>query len=365
MQRNEMWIKIVPNDNLFFRTGRPFGMGSETWTDSIFPPYPSTIYGALRTYLLFNRGSLKKFKEEGYEDIGSSKNKGNMKIIGPLLALREAILFPAPLDLVKKKENEKLVLLSKISRPKIFFSDYPHDNLLMFKGDNQVEEANVFIDDLTLKDYLEGKKKEFFYIKKSKLYLIEPKIGIARERLTLTSKEGHLYRIPMIRLSRESFILVRVSKVLNMPEKGVFNLGGEGKTVYYEKLEGNPLEIFVNGTLNLTNRVFKIYLATPAIFEKGWLPNWIDENSLEGNFNGIELKLICCAIGKYVRIGGWDLAKKEPKPMYKAVPAGSVYYFEVLDNTTEEEIRNTFHLKNISDINPEEGFGLSLVGDVP
>ncbi|MCX8042438.1 MAG: type III-B CRISPR module-associated protein Cmr3 [Thermodesulfobacteriaceae bacterium] len=360
-----MWIKIVPNDNLFFRTGRPFGMGSETWTDSIFPPYPSTIYGALRTYLLFHRGSLKKFREQDYEDIGSPGKKGSMKILGPLLAIKQSILFPAPFDLVKKKESEKLVFLSKISKPKFFFADYPHDNLLMFTGNNQVEEANAFIDDLTLKEYLECKKKEFSYIKKSILYLIEPKIGIARERLTLTSKEGHLYRIPMIRLSRDNFILVRVSGVLNMPEKGIFNLGGEGKTVYYEKLEGNPLESLENLRLNLTNRVFKIYLATPAIFEKGWLPNWIDEKSLEGNFNGIELKLICCAIGKYVRIGGWDLAKKEPKPMYKAVPAGSVYYFEVLDNTTEKGIRNTFHLKNISDINPEEGFGLSLVGDVP
>ncbi|MCS7215870.1 MAG: hypothetical protein NZ826_06960, partial [Thermodesulfovibrio sp.] len=170
--------------------------------------------------------------------------------------------------------------------------------------------------------------------------------------------------IPMIRLSRESFILVRVSKVLNMPEKGVFNLGGEGKTVYYEKLEGNPLEILENGTLKLTNQVFKIYLATPAIFRKGWLPDWIDETSLEGEFKKIKLKLVCCAIGKYIRIGGWDLAKEEPKPMYKAVPAGSVYYFEVLNNITEGEIKDTFHLKNISDINSEEGFGLCLVGDV-
>jgi len=58
------------------------------------------------------------------------------------------------------------------------------------------------------------------------------------------------------------------------------------------------------------------------------------------------------------------LANQKPKPMFKAVPAGSIYYFKILDNTTPEKIKETFHLKNISDINSEEGYGLSLIGEV-
>jgi len=44
-----MLAKITPLDIVFFRDGKPFSWGEETWAGGIFPPYPSTIYGALRT----------------------------------------------------------------------------------------------------------------------------------------------------------------------------------------------------------------------------------------------------------------------------------------------------------------------------
>jgi len=58
------------------------------------------------------------------------------------------------------------------------------------------------------------------------------------------------------------------------------------------------------------------------------------------------------------------MAENKPKPMYRVVPEGSVYYFKVLNGADEEKIKEVFHFKNISDILPEEGFGLTLVGGV-
>ncbi len=54
------------------------------------------------------------------------------------------------------------------------------------------------------------------------------------------------------------------------------------------------------------------------------------------------------------------MAKKEPKPMYKAVPEGSVYYFEILSGDKNELCR--IHGKSVSDIYPEQGFGICYVG---
>ncbi|MEN3047138.1 MAG: type III-B CRISPR module-associated Cmr3 family protein, partial [Candidatus Hydrothermales bacterium] len=88
---SEIWIKLIPNDTLFFRTGRPFTMGSENWSDVIFPPYPSTIYGALRTFLLFHReGNLSSFY---YPDIGSPNEKGSLQLFGPILCEKENTSF--------------------------------------------------------------------------------------------------------------------------------------------------------------------------------------------------------------------------------------------------------------------------------
>lgn len=42
-------IEIQALGTLFFRDGKPFTMGAETYAEGIFPPLPSTIYGALRT----------------------------------------------------------------------------------------------------------------------------------------------------------------------------------------------------------------------------------------------------------------------------------------------------------------------------
>ncbi|MEN3047093.1 MAG: type III-B CRISPR module-associated protein Cmr3, partial [Candidatus Hydrothermales bacterium] len=233
-------------------------------------------------------------------------------------------------------------------------------NLLIFSGKGKVESFSGFIDDITLKNYLEGKESKIL-LSENKLYKSEPKIGIARERKTLTSREGYLYRATMIRLDRSISIFIKVLEA-DLPKSGIFQLGGESKTVYFEKLENNPLEYLEKIDLKLTEGIFKLYLATPAIFEKGWIPKWINEETMEGEFEGIKIKLISCSLGKLIRIGGWDMAKRAPKAMKKAVPPGSVYYFKVLSDISTEDIKEIFHLKNISDINPEEGFGLSLMG---
>lgn len=363
-----MWIKISPNDTLFFRSGRPFSMGSETWADVIFPPYPSTVYGALRTFLIFERGTLKDFKGGNYKDIGTPNERGTMKIIGPILSNSKHNLsyFPVPFDLVlekeKNKQNETLKQLKKVSKPKIFYTDYLFEDILIYQKREQVESAEGYLDSITFKEYLQGQNGKYSLI--SEFYTTEPKTGISRENLTLSSKEGYLYRANMIRLKEDYCFLVKIDGIDNMPEKGLFALGGEGKTVKFEKINDNPLKDLEEINFKLQDGIFKLYFATPAIFKKGWLPEWVDEKTMEGKRDGIKLKLIACAIGKFIRIGGWDMAKNEPKSMYKAVPAGSVYYFKVLNGASSNDVKNIFHFKNISDINPEEGFGLSFVGVV-
>jgi CRISPR-associated protein Cmr3 len=46
-----------------------------------------------------------------------------------------------------------------------------------------------------------------------------------------------------------------------------------------------------------------------------------------------------------VSIGGWNMAKNQPKPMRKAVPAGSVYYFRLENEDYTEKIEKFSILK--------------------
>ncbi len=362
-----MWYEIIPNDTLFFRDGRPFSMGAETWANSIFPPYPSTVYGAIRSWLIFEKGNLKDFKDGKFkEELGTEKEKGSLHIKGPFLKKDNELYLPCPLDLVKikdkksKNEKNKLYRLLLTKKSPLFVSDYPFDHLLLWQQKDQAEDTEGYLSLTYLKSYLNGKddirlseQKEFFEL--------EPKIGIARERTTLTSKDGHLYRVPLIRLEKEVSILIKIEDVKDIPESGIIQIGGEGKTAKIKKVS-NLIEDFENFDVELKDKIFKIYFATPPIFNKGWLPSWIDESSFEGNYKEIKLKLICACIGKYKSVGGWDMAKNKPKHLRNVIPPGSVYYFQILDDSDTDKIKDAFHFKNISDVFPEEGFGLTFIG---
>lgn len=381
-----MYIKITPFDTLFFRTGRPFLIGVDTWADIVFLPPPSTFYGALRSYLIFKGGTLDKFKKGVHrfkkiigEVEGNDKDKkakyGSLKIKGIFLLKGDISYFPLPLDLVKIKENknETLKPLCFDKKSTLFISNYPLEHYLIWKKEEQVEETQGWIEIHNFKEYLKNKEEQYKLHKDSKFFIREEKVGIARNRTTFTTKEGYLYRIPLIRMIQDTSFLVEVEGIEGdlLPKSDVIQLGGESKAAKFEVLPSDPLEELKNLDFDFSNGFFKLYLATPAVFKKGWIPEWIDKDKdFAGKYNGIKIKLVACAMGKPISVGGWDLVKREPKPLRKAVPAGSVYYFKILDQQVNfERIKESFHFQNISDKFDDidyqkEGFGLSILGEV-
>jgi hypothetical protein len=95
-----------------------------------------------------------------------------------------------------------------------------------------------------------------------------------------------------------------------------------------------------------------LYLATPAIFREGWRPP-----PLAG------LSLVAAAVGRPQIVAGWDLKRRRPKPIHRAVPAGSTYLFRVEEAAAASATAERFHLDQpLSDVDGELGFGLALAG---
>lgn len=345
-----MRIRIGALDTLFFRDGKPFTMGAEAWGSSVFPPYPSMLYGALRSaYFSYH---IDRLSEAGTD----SDPTKTLQIKCLCLHRKDETYFPLPLDVVRDKKDEyNKGFIMKLEEHKAF-SNCQVKTLLRPAGNNKIENiSDGWLNDISLESYLrcEG---DISFIKLEDIVMSEPKIGIGRSNVTHTAEDSMLYRVAMKRLLKDASLVVDFEG-MDIPESGLMKFGGEGRPVYFNKLEDlliKPPEV---------GSIFKLYLSTPALFKKGWLPEWMDERTLEGSFNGLRLRLVTNAIGRVIHIGGFDIKAGEPKPMRKAVPAGSVYYFETLSQETKSPV-DVFHGRSVSDYYPEQGFGITYVGVV-
>ncbi len=338
-----MAIEIHALDTLFFRDGRPFAKGMETWANGVFPPAPSVLYGALRSSC---------FSKEFTKGRPSDDPTGNLAIKGIFLKMEDNIYFPLPLDCVKEKDDKEHKVFPLSLKDNTLVSNCPTPMLL--KADLEVENVNKgHLTDPLLEKYLNNKIEVFEYKDLDNYVINEPKIGIARNKKTHSSQEEMLYRVDMRRLDKVSIVVNYDG--LTLPEQGFLKLGGEGKGAVYKTIKD-----IVISPPTLQGDIIKLCFATPTIFKQGWLPSWINKDSLEGEYQGIKLKLLTAVVGKHVPVGGFNMRRKKPKPMVKAVPAGSVYYFKIIKG--KDCVIDTFHQKNINDYMSKRGFGLAFIG---
>ena len=379
-----MKLFLQPNDTFFFRDGRPFTKGEQSEGHSIFPPLPSTVLGALRTAYIAEFGNLSLFYSgQMCKMIGTRKSLNNaIRVRGVFLANnrdnRLDIFFPVPLDLIYKKnaaKDDSIPLHLLTPQSENFISNGTINNPLSWSTSESIDSnADGLLRMGTIKRYLKGNDKNLLLINRTTLIERESKTGIARSRHTLSSEEHMLYRIDMSRFKNRDGnygFVVDYECPKSLPQEGFLKLGGEGKSFVYRHSNCNLYSLShhleeVKCAIQSTGR-FKLYFATPTILKQGWLPSWLKSNTLSGkypqkNAEPISLKLITAAISKPIPVGGWDMAKGKAKPTYRAVPAGSVYYFELDDKNRIDDLIAAFHYQNISDERSEEGFGLALIG---
>lgn len=141
-------------------------------------------------------------------------------------------------------------------------------------------------------------------------------------------------------------------------------MGAEAKAVEYQTPKNTSFPT-ISSPVKTGDKHFKIYLATPALFKDGHCPeSWFKQNGL---------RLLTAAIGRAKHIGGFDYKLNWPKPMLKAVPAGTVYYIEVTDAKKAKDVISKLHEGNIYELAPEteayktefkkQGFGLTYLGN--
>jgi CRISPR-associated protein Cmr3 len=413
-----MWLEIEPLDVLLFRESKPFTAGESFVAKSAFPPTPLPFLGAIRSKVLVEYNvAFSKYKaavthpqgQDGQElrslitQIGGPDDYGQLVTRGPFLCKRTdevETFFPVPSDLLlsEEKPTQDQQRNTEYMQPQLaawsgIFSAPPA--LLRLRANIAGHEAaNMMVNVTNLTSYLQGGNVPCKPT--HSLWDTEVRVGIALGSQR-TAEEGKFYTIDFIRL-RDSenlnnpvgFLLeVQGLEGLRFPSAGFLTLGGESRAASYQTIPTLPEDFtglfqgtFLQDELR-GQQGFKLYLATPALFGQGWLPDFLQQAGDEyfGHVGSVQFKLVAAAVGKAVSIGGWDLVNNCPRPLRRAAPAGSVYFFEKIGAPlTADDITtllHVFHGKSLmrrhwrdAETTPQPplsrdgqaGFGLALLG---
>ncbi|MGE4518025.1 MAG: type III-B CRISPR module-associated protein Cmr3 [Desulfobacteraceae bacterium] len=325
------FMTIKPKDTLFFRGGKPFTAGENSWTDSSFLPNPSVIWGAMFSVLFSEKKICRK---------NPSKEAERLKIENIYLynEKNQTVLIPAPLDIFTDDYGKfYLPEYEEVD----FVSNYPMPFLAMVKNKKVKPLENAFIDVSSLfNHYSRNYSGSMIVYRSEKIFVPDSKIGIKRTYLTKASEEKYLYRIDLTQFKQDwSFLVEYQLSDATFSSDGLLKLGGEGKTAYFKKIEKPKTLVRVSDyKKNILKSIkdeeyFKIVFKTPCYFCNGWETN---------------VKPLCASIGKPLNIGGFDMAANDgkgmPKPMKRYVPGGSVYIFETkyFDESTSINSEDAF-----------------------
>ncbi len=392
-----MRLFFEPSDFLFFRDNKPFTGGENFGGLSRDLPLPQVVYGAVRTLLLqqaevdFNRFREFKTLDEAalvypiIRTTGLSDIAGSLRMRGPYLTRYDDSskladhYFPAPLDVVKFEKggrtggSRKLYTILSPSADASGQTNLPAtflQTLLVKPGLARPTEdlGNVVFSRIVMESYLDGSLEERTNSNGvepvENLLVSEDRIGIAIGQNWVT-KSGQFYMLEGRRMVEGVGLAL---ELMGLDEALVGELSGQILHMGGERRFGRLLPLTGEGEIpvapaGLANR-FKMLLVTPALFSQGWLPGWLDPVNGQGTLPGSDLKvqLRSAAVGRAMPISGWDIAHNRPKPLRRAVPAGSVYYFELLNGDPAQVVELFHHSESISDEDGQAGFGLTLVG---
>ena len=328
---------FTPVDAWFFRDGRSYNESESNQANvaSIFPPFASTIAGAVRAALARSRGwnGRNRWTEELNSVLGDGpENLGTLSFRGPFLLLGEEPLWPVPRHLLLDPNARPAALL----RPRVTATECDLENVRLPAKTDESATAKVsehaWITRAGLDSILRGERPATdTIVRADKLWGSEPRVGLLRDERTRTTKEGALYSPAYIRLTGDVRLAMNVDGIPSdwqMPE--LLALGGESRLAYCEAVNGIKLlpdqpefSPATNAAVELT-----LTLLTPAFF--GAHDGVVIPPRAGDDFPGLPgVRVVSACVGRAVYIGGWDSLERRPLPLTPFFPAGSTWFLEV------------------------------------
>jgi CRISPR-associated protein Cmr3 len=404
---NQWTIEITAIDPLVARDGRPFGLNQGNRMRGLPWLTPSVVAGSLRTALVKSTQNL-EFTDDVLQRLRAVAAAGVFPAAG------KTLFMPAPKDCIWDGTDVHAIRPAPMQEGD--GCDLPAAGLspVMLSDEQTPSDFKptpppAWWPMPKMVDWLLGRIDQFNFTEEflrspatvvRDHVQIDPCRGAADEGKLFTSVGLHLSHLERYgvaaqgdedgdgtraipRRFQEIKLAVRAeSDDASLPFAGFdawHPLGGERRLAHWKQSDDGamwqcPGE--VADALKSASHI-RMVLATPAIFQRGWLPGWIDPDSLQGRPPDVdvEVKLVGAAVDRWKAVSGWSLApinergeldpkngKRGPKPIRRTVPAGGVYFFEIVGGDAAALKR--LWLRPVSDSEQErrDGFGLALWG---
>jgi CRISPR-associated protein Cmr3 len=329
------YLSLEPLDVLAPRGNRLFSDGHGA---CLMPPWPSMLAGAIRTRILADKGIPFHAVRDGkvqdadvLRELGTYDEPGSFRVSVVGLALNGEAWVPAPADLVGVLNGDRIALHALEPVPVERLGGKGSFGLpwvpVLRQADRAKAVGGLWLSVPNLGRHLrEEPASKLTPRPNSVFWTTDPRLGIALDAEVRTAREGMLYTTDTIALRDRVSLMVGVQGAdALLPNDGLLRLGGDGHAVRIAgALATSPPSVEAVGPS------FRVVLATPGMFREGWLPPGVARSDAGYvlRSGGFGAKLLAAAIGRHDVVSGWDLAKGEPKPARRVVPAGSVYWFE-------------------------------------
>lgn len=387
-----MFVEISPLDTIFCRDSRSFGMDEAHAVDSVFPPPPSVMFGAMRGSIFITQGFANMNREGGFKHkwpnwFGDTESSGDLFQKGPLPVIDGQIMFPLPLDgfLEELESAEYKFTPFQLLKNNPATSNLDLNFTLVPPKDKRLPKQSeiMWISADSLSEYLNSgslplRQKEADIYPQDELWTPEHRTNVGIDPDTNAGKDSILFSLKHVRMNtkRKAKLLCewgssdagafKILQEIATQKKNSLSVAGERRSASIKATElqwpappSNGLTPDKDGNIS-----FRLYLATPAYFEKGWRPT-SDQNkecTIKSCTGQVRATLLAAAVGKPFYLGGYDIQKKQQRPARSFVPAGSVYHFKAKADQLDNIIKLNGQVVGDDDFLKAQGFGLCFVG---
>ncbi|KKO48085.1 hypothetical protein VT06_13300 [Arsukibacterium sp. MJ3] len=359
-------------DSWCFREARPMGALGGTAIETLFPPPVSTLVGACRTLMGdsqhinwrdFAAGKLPEMSAL----LGNGSHTGELQFDYPYLRVKQhgiwQRLYPVPALLAR--EDKRLLAMALGNEPVLCdlgLVRLPELAKGVFAA-KPIE--NSWLTEQGLACLMAGKlpKLEHF-IAVEQLMQREVRLGIARDNSKATVQKGALYQTEHVRLKEQAEFeqIELVVPVTGIPEpiaqlliqqSWQVRLGGEGRLAHV-MVEHDTTR---HETRQHTASTGILYFTSPADLQH-WLPAQFAAiqtdgvTQWQGKLGDVTVTIEAFCAAKAVKLGGWDSALRQPKPVKALVPAGACYFVQCTQPDKLTELLKQYRFGE------QAGFGL-------